>query len=550
MKYIGKKFAIFILFWCIMLFGQVAVAAEYEDESQTSDATFELRDNSDDGVFYLGEGDQQIYVTIPYINEYEFSVESKNIFVASVSDIAGNGQYSYSFTLYLKREGETTVTVKDKVSGKEVSKTYTVVKPGLSLGEETSFSVKAGKKLLLSPWFVDREGDTLYNISDHFTFTSSKPKVATISSKGKIIGKKVGVTNITITGEKTGAKKKIKVYVYGRYTMKNKGIKIGTIDAVPSQLKLSKTSISHTDYAGSYSKKQVKDAVLQLKNYYNISNSMFLKYKDSGKCVDNLYLTSDGKLLVYFNDDVTVGKKHKGTVSFSIGGKKLKFKYSYRLIGFTSTAYKYTQGDRKNIKLRGYSGKVKYTSSNRSVATISSRGVLTAKAPGAAVITARISGRKFACVVNVARNKNVWALLDEQAYILNNWSYSQEQSKRNADGYYDCSSLVYRTFKKYEGIDFGNSYSAWSGSEADWCDANVSQINYRYGNLKLQPADLGICYTSDWKNGSTWHATTFGYYQISGFNEKGKPYISEVWYNGSGGYTYFKVFRPLERANR
>lgn len=548
MQYLRKIFGVCLLAVCVMVCGQT-VYADNEDSFDAAECVFILDDDSENGVFYLGEANPQISVIVPDMEEYELSVESSNPLVAKVSEPIQDAQANYYFTLTLCKTGSTTVTVKDSISGASVSKTYQVVKPIISFGEELSFSVKAGKKILLSPWFVNEQGSMLYNVSDRFTFTSSKPGIATVSSKGKVTGKKAGITSITITGKKTGAKKKVKVYVYGRYNMVYNGIKQGSIDAIPSQLKLSKGTISYTNYAGSYSKKYAKDAVLQLKNYYSISNSMYLKFTDSGKCVDSLYLTSDGKLYIYFSRSVSVGKTHKGTVTFKIGSKKLKFKYRYNLVGFTDTTYKFTMGDKKNLKLRGYSGKVKYTSSNTSVATISSRGVLTAKAPGAVVITARISGRKFACVVNVARNKNVWALLDEQAYILSNWSYSQEPSKRNADGYYDCSSLVYRTFKKYEGINFGNNYSAWSGSEADWCDANVSQIAYRYGNLNLQPADLGICFTSDWRNGSTWHATTFGYYQFIGYNEKGKACIGEVWYNGSGGYEYFKVFRPLEKAN-
>ncbi len=58
-------------------------------------------------------------------------------------------------------------------------------------------------------------------------------------------------------------------------------------------------------------------------------------------------------------------------------------------------------GQTKSLKINGSSRKVTWSTSKKSVATISSSGKITAKAVGSAIITASVSGKKLTCKVTV-----------------------------------------------------------------------------------------------------------------------------------------------------
>lgn len=55
------------------------------------------------------------------------------------------------------------------------------------------------------------------------------------------------------------------------------------------------------------------------------------------------------------------------------------------------------------LKIRGTGKKVRWTSSDKSVASVSSKGKVTAKKPGTAVITGKVGGKKYTCRVTVKK---------------------------------------------------------------------------------------------------------------------------------------------------
>lgn len=73
----------------------------------------------------------------------------------------------------------------------------------------------------------------------------------------------------------------------------------------------------------------------------------------------------------------------------------------------TSTAV-LTKGFTKQLKVSGAKGKIKWTSSKKSVATVSASGLVTAKGVGTAKITATTEdGQKLTCSINVKANSYV-----------------------------------------------------------------------------------------------------------------------------------------------
>lgn len=63
-------------------------------------------------------------------------------------------------------------------------------------------------------------------------------------------------------------------------------------------------------------------------------------------------------------------------------------------------------GQSLQLKITGTKGKVKWTSSKKSVATVSSRGLVKAKKKGSATITAKIGKKKYICKITVKKNSN------------------------------------------------------------------------------------------------------------------------------------------------
>ena len=148
---------------------------------------------------------------------------SKTIKVKSVTPKGSSKKVTYqssepsvvkvtsSGTMKALTEGQATITI-TSVSNAEVSKKVTVTVKNLVKNETYNKMVialdKKNKTKKLSP-------SSKVKVSN-LTFTSSKKKVAVVSSKGAVIGKKVGKAKITIKGKKAsikGAKQVITLYV-------------------------------------------------------------------------------------------------------------------------------------------------------------------------------------------------------------------------------------------------------------------------------------------------------------------------------------------------
>lgn len=99
---------------------------------------------------------------------------------------------------------------------------------------------------------------------------------------------------------------------------------------------------------------------------------------------------------------VVVGKK-KGTtvITAKIGSKKYTCKVTVETPKLNKKSVTLSVGKSSTLKVTGTKQKVKWTSSNTAIATITRNGKVVAKSAGTAEVIANVGGAKFVCKVNV-----------------------------------------------------------------------------------------------------------------------------------------------------
>ena len=242
-----------------------------------------------------------------------------------------------------------TVTITAKAFGKSVAKTIKVVEPSLKVTGSTS--LYRGKTTTL-------KATTSY--STKVTWTSSKPSIATVSSNGVVTGKKAGTVTITAKA-------------FGKSVTK-------TIKVVEPSLKVT----------GSTSLYRGKTTTLKATTSYSTK----VTWKSSKPSIATV--SSSG---------VVTGKK-AGTVYIYANayGKSVKYKLTIKepalkLNKSSSSIYK---GKTTTLKATtSYRTKVTWKSSNSSIATVSSTGVVTGKKAGTVYIYANAYGKSVKCKVTV-----------------------------------------------------------------------------------------------------------------------------------------------------
>ena len=151
------------------------------------------------------------------------------------------------------------------------------------------------------------------------------------------------------------------------------------------------------------------------------------------------------------------------------------------------------KGGSDQIKIKGlYKEKstVTFKSSKSSVATVDEEGMVEALKAGNSVITVNADGRKIEIPVEIASVKGYKA--SKKAISISNTKTQYSQAKRMKKGYYDCSSLIWRVYSKYN-VFFGVE-SGWAPTAADiakWCQNNGKALyNKAVPSEKLLPGDL------------------------------------------------------------
>ena len=302
--------------------------------------------------------------------------KSSNPKVAQVSD---------SGKVTAKARGTATITV-TTTNGKKASCKVTVKAPSpksIKLSSKTLKLETGGKKRLTYTFSPE-------NAQGKVTWKSSKPSVASVNSKGQITAKRVGKTTITA---------RVSSKVTARCTV--------TVAKKPSSIKLKKTSLTLK-----------RGSTAKLSYSFSPSNSYAtVKWSSSSKAVT---VKSDGTIAAKAigRAKITVrtsnGKKASCTVKVTApDAKSMKLKTTSAVVEKGKTLkLSYTLSPSDAV------GRVKWSTSNKKVAIVSSSGKVTAKAVGTATITAKISSKVYAkCKITVPVHATGISIADSPRYV-------------------------------------------------------------------------------------------------------------------------------------
>ena len=320
--------------------------------------------------------------------------------------------------------------------------------------QQTSLAVKAKKTLVLKN--VEKAGIKIKKT----TWTSSDPKVASVGrATGIVTGKNPGSARITATVSYSD----------------------GTSVDYPTDIRISnpKVNSSYTVLAVG-AKRKIK--LTGLNSYSTV------KWK------------IDKSLLAFVDQDGTVKAGYasgKAKITITVDGKKIAHQLIVTNPGLSGSYKAVALGETMKIAVNGISDKSKitYKSKNTSIATVNKSGVVTAKQCGNVDIVVTADGMPLTFQVNVAPKRAVSAC--ESGYgIINSSTYSQ--ARRMSQGYYDCSSLVFRAYGCDTQLLGGiSSWAPTAAAMASYLEKNGKIISY--GGIpasKLLPGDLIFFSTS------------------------------------------------------
>lgn len=239
------------------------------------------------------------------------------------------------------------------------------------------------------------------------------------------------------------------------------------------------------------------------------------------------YLDPEKKALV-----VTATETGTINLTFKLNKKLFTVKIKVSKVEMKKDSALLAHKGKLRLSVKGYAGKVKWVSTNKKVASVSANGQVRAKKKtGNTVVYAQIGNHRMGCAVSVVTSR-LKKVINQAIKIANTCKYSQ--SKRMSSKYYDCSSLVWKSYRK-AGKTFGNkNYAPVAADLAKWCKQKGKLVKggastKNIDKMKLRPGDIAFLTGSD--NGrykGIYHVEMFTGYRCYGFNGS-KPILSTCW---------------------
>lgn len=353
-------------------------------------------------------------------------------------------------------------------------------------------------------------------------YTSSNSKVATVTSKGLITGKKAGKATITVrtkkktyktkvTVKKTAAKiniaenafkltmgekkalnasSEVKLY----YKVNNKNARVDSKGNVTALKKGTSYITVSGKASGAYSAPKavkVKVTVTEPQIDLQYKGTTSVKVNNSSA----RYKSANSKIAkVNGNGEITAVKPGKTSVTVTAGKWSKKYNITVvkaqSTIQMLSTAAKVSVGDTTNLGATCEVG-IRYTSNNESVATVDSKGNVTAKHAGTATIQITGSGTAY---YNAPATVNVLVTVpepeDERREALQN-STNMYTGPKTPQAFLKVCDAVAKTIKYDGNWIYSNSKTvrsfngARSQARRTNCAHYVSLCMQQFGTLPL-----------------------------------------------------------------
>lgn len=132
----------------------------------------------------------------------------------------------------------------------------------------------------------------------------------------------------------------------------------------------------------------------------NVKENYTLKIKGTSSKIK--WSTSNKKIAkVSSKGKVTAKKKGKVTITAKVKGKKYKCKIKVEKPSLNKTTTKIALNQKETLRVTGTTQKIKWSSENKSIATVNSKGKITPKKIGTTKIVAKIGNTKYKCKVKV-----------------------------------------------------------------------------------------------------------------------------------------------------
>lgn len=182
--------------------------------------------------------------------------------------------------------------------------------------------------------------------------------------------------------------------------------------------------------------------------------------------------TSSKKSVATVNAKGKVTAKAKGTTTITakVGSKKLTCKVTVEAPKLSKTTLSLTVKQTSTLKVTGTKRTVKWSSSNKNVATVSSKGKVTAKKAGTATITAKVGTKKYTC--------NVTVKTASQAALSSNYKKLKTYINKNGGLNSKGNRVIQLSSKDYE------------GNEVTWFIACDSGTNFVFGYQYTEAVSL------------------------------------------------------------
>lgn len=355
---------------------------------------------------------------------YKFTSENENI--ATVSEDG---------TITAKSEGTTNVIIKVGSNKNILTCKITVLSPYLSSENET---LNAGET---------KKINVNCGANQNINYVSNDTSIVTVDNNGNITALRKGTTTITITVDDTvltlnvtvnndptlniskktiyaGNSFNLKVVkgLNGKATFKSSNSKIAKANSkgkVTGYKAGSCTIIVKANGVTLKCKVRVINPIIKYKSKIYIKNSTTISIR--GKVGKSTFKSSNKKVATVNSKGKITGRK-KGTCTIIIRTNGVTLKRRITVINprLNKMSIKLVQGKTFKLKVYGGNGKVKYSSNNKRIATVSKYGNIKAKYAGSCKITVIRNGIKLVCKIKVTASKYPVGL-----------KYSFKQTKKN-----------------------------------------------------------------------------------------------------------------------